>query len=186
MTRKTSRFSRLKVGIAAVAIGALLVVPSASADTDTATVEVTGEDLTESIGPAAFASTPFGTSDRDVLGDTAISVQDDRGTTGDWHTTLEATDLDDGDVETTETIPASGMIYLNESDVTGDDDGTVTHRDNVSGLEVEGGGVIADGAGAHGATGWTGNLSLTVPGSTLAGTYTGTLTFTAVEGPEPA
>ena len=32
--QKTSRFSKLKVGIAAVALGALLVVPSAGADTD--------------------------------------------------------------------------------------------------------------------------------------------------------
>lgn len=209
MTRKTSRISKLKVGLAAVALGALLVVPSAGAadvleSSDNMTFEVTGGDLTTSLiadgvngamtGDTAFTS-PSDYASETISGSLVLNVSDDRGSGAGWHVDLTATQFEDPDTEPTtrhtHTIPASAF-WVNSAAaptlaVAGGQDpsgiGSFGAGDNTNDLATTGVTVInAPVDQGMGSYDQAIGVSLDMPSNVYAGAYASTVTATTTSG----
>jgi hypothetical protein len=184
--QKTSRFSKLKVGLAAVALGALLVVPSAGAenvfsDTENVDFTITGGDFTVGLSGGTMANIDTYGLDMDTTGSVDVDVTDLRGTDGNWTVSLQADNfqIDDGEA----TIPASGLSVSSAGTV----DFENGNGDNVTPAapgDLSNASPIGSGTNAHGAFSWTPLLALDVPDGTPAGTYSSVLTLTSDVSPE--
>ena len=175
MTRKTSRFSRLKVGIAAVAIGALLVVPSAGADTEDVTFNIEGGGFTMGLSNGLMDDVADYSLGMSTTGSVAVDVSDLRGEDGNWTVSLQASDFAQAGEGETPSTPASGLSVSSNGDVTGGGTGTVTPETPEDLSEAS---LLGTGSGAHGDHSWTPALALDIADGTPAGTYTSTLTVT--------
>lgn len=193
-TRKTSRFSKLKVGLAAVALGALLVVPSASADDQAVTFDVAGTPLSQALtqntamSEVTYSTEAAGTS----IGQLNASVTDERGTETGWTASVAVADF----TNLGETIAAD------EFTLTGNDTIVVTNGATATDLTLKGTSTaiaftapatavaIASAAEADGTNGggigtfdWTIDTALNVPAAQKEGSYSSTVTLTTADTP---
>lgn len=187
-TRKSTRFSRLKVGIAAVAIGALLVVPGASADTNDMGVTITGGVLSNTLGTTtALTALGYSHTAQPTSGVLAVGVDDARGTDDGWTATLATTDF----VSTGDSldIPAANFEITGQGTVT-DNSGLgnsadVSQPSSATPASIATATQIASAAagGGSGNFSWNSNMTLNVPAGQHADTYTGTITLTTATAP---
>ncbi|TVR69173.1 MAG: hypothetical protein EA415_14690 [Sphaerobacteraceae bacterium] len=179
--QKTSRVSRLKVGIAAVAIGALLVVPSASADTEVVDFNIAGGVLSMELREAGLGDIEDYGLDMFTTGSVDVEVSDLRGTDGNWSVSLEADDFErtggDGSISAGD-FSVSDADTIDESN--GIDGGTVESHDP---QDLSSASLLGTGSGAHGVYTWSPALHLDVADGTPAGEYTSTLTITETAAP---
>jgi hypothetical protein len=181
--QKTSRISKLKVALATLAIGALLVVPGASADTEDVTFDIAGGDFTMGLSQGSMADIGTYGLNMETTGSVDVDVSDLRGTDGDWMVSLQADPFVETGEGETGTIPASGLSVSDAGTV----DITNGNGDNVVPAapgDLSTAAAIGTGTDAHGAFSWTPLLALDVPDGTPAGTYASTLTLTSDVAPE--
>jgi hypothetical protein len=172
--QKTSRFSKLKVGIAAVALGALLVVPSASADTEPVSFEISGGAFTIGLSEGSMAAVPTYGMNMSTTGSIAVEVSDMRGTDGNWDASLAVANFTS---PTTDEIPAANMDVTGNSVV--DSSGGVGEPVTTTAIDLSTAKQIASAIGATGVHTWTSDLGLDIPDGTKAGVYSSTLTLTS-------
>jgi hypothetical protein len=185
MTQTKPRVAKWKAGLAALALGALLVIPAGAqeqlSDTGDVSFEVEAGYLTVGLVDGSLAAVPFSVGEESTTGSIGVEVTDERGGNGEWDVLLQAGPFV-GD-ETEDVIPASALSYTgysNENETNGTE-GAVDY----SGVEgtLDDSVEIASGVEAHGAYTWDAELSLDVPGSTLADTYHSELTLTEAQAP---
>jgi hypothetical protein len=186
--QKTSRFSKLKVGLAAVALGALLVVPAGAQDTEDMSVTITGGTLDVTLTEeAGLTGVNYSHTAQDTQGAVTVGVNDARGTEDGWGVTLEA-EAFVGEVETN-TIAASNFQITGQGSVTDasglNNEGDVSQVEFTEPSDLETAVPIASAAsgGGSGDFSWVSNLNLDVPAGQNADTYTSTLTLTSTEAP---
>lgn len=182
----------LRKSIVAIAAAALVLAGSATAtlaattDTNTATVTIiaTTDVLAVTVSSASFGSHPYNLAPQTVTGNLKITAYDNRGTGAGWRVNLRASNF--SSLSTVSTIPVGNLSLIA---------GTIAPVGTVFGLE----GVTKSDASPVNATGTQVlradlgagmgtfelpmSASLLVPGGTLVGTYTSTVTVDIVSGP---
>ena len=188
-TRKTSRFSKLKVGIAAVAIGALLVVPVGASDRDEdMSVTVEGGDYALALTSVAGQQLNHGNAltydpgDQNVTGELNLDVTDYTGSGGNWEIWMQASDFaapDAGPTFGAENLQISSFAEVNVTD--GDSTGLTTSGTGLGLDQAQN--IITANEYAGGQFDYNINFGLTVPGGTEPSTYTSTVTVDSTEAP---
>jgi hypothetical protein len=180
MTQTKTRVGKWKAGLAALALGALLVIPAGAQEQhDQAEVNFTleGGDFAASITDASMTDATFAATDMSTTGEVGISVEDLRGGDGNWTVSLQADPFEQ--TEGTGLIDAENL----SAEAGSDEDGTGLNGDaNVSYSAAENlssESEIASGTNAHGTVSWTNALNLNIPEATQAGEYSSTLTLTS-------
>jgi hypothetical protein len=181
MEQTKTRVSKWKIGLATVAIGALLVVPSAGADTEDVTFDIAGGDFAMGLSGGTMESIDTYALDMSTTGSVNVEVSDLRGEDGNWGVSLQASDFEQTDGEGS--TPASGLSVSAAGDVD-DSDGIEGAVNSLAPGDLSSASPLATGTGAHGAYTWTPLLALEVDDGTPAGTYTSTLTITSDHAPE--
>jgi hypothetical protein len=191
MTQKTSRFSKLKVGIAAVALSALLVVPAGATDRS--------EDVSIEIAPGAFElaltevealnngeAITYDPVDQQVNGALNLDVTDYSGSGEAWDITMVASsfqpdgwDQNDPEIDASNLEIASfGGFNLTHGATTG-----LTTGGAEQGLNEARTIVSASSDYAGGQFDVDINLELNVPGGTPPDTYESTITVDSANAP---
>lgn len=179
---------RLAVVTATAAMALTLVAPAAAVDTVDTTV--TGGSRTASIADLTLPGLNYSHSDQTTGGTMQLSVNDETGTGDGWNVTVLAGDFAYTGDNAGSAIPAANfnldsiadpvLVSGQAIDPTG---GPLADSANVGTLDSARKVIHAD--AGYGSGSYTQDLpvTLTVPGETLAGAYTSTLTVTNAAGP---
>ena len=186
MTEKKTRMSKWKIGLATLAIGALMVVPVGAEDindTTQADLEIASGDFDVTLENASLDPITEYALGMETTGDVDVTVEDYRGGDGNWTVDLTASDFQIG--EEGATISNENFLVTGSSPV--DDqggDGTVTPfsgEDASLDAQVQ----VGEGNDAHGTFQWSPDLLVDVPNGAEAGEYSSTMTLTSNVAPEP-
>jgi hypothetical protein len=184
MTQTKPRVAKWKAGLAALALGALLVVPSAGAEdgTEDSTeidFSITGGSFTAALSDGEMANVNDYSLEMSTTGSVNVAVEDLRGGDGNWTVSLEADPFVHSEGSGTGEITADNLSAAEPVDP---DDSGLNSDANMSyfeALDLSSASEIAAGANAHGTVSWTNDLTLDIPEATQAGEYTSTLYLTS-------
>lgn len=193
MTQRIERWMRL---IAALGLAGLLTlavgVPIMAQDGGFTVGIAAANELTAFIDNATLGSVPYSMSTQSSSGTLLLTVDDQRGTSAGWTVTVQVSDLVYSGTATGVNIPASSFAITNVGPPQWVSGGVID--------EVGGGPRVPaanstgslstprnplEAANGYGGGKYTQNLAvmLTVPGGSLVGTYTGTMTVTTSAAP---
>lgn len=180
------------VGVILAAVGLLALAVPAAADSTTATLNVTGGSLTETApttGPSA--SVTLDGTDQTTSYSMAVGVSDLRGTGAGWNLQVTSTQFSTGG--TTPTTLAAGASTVSGVVSACKSGGTCVAPTNsvTYPLAVPAGATAPTPVKLFNAAAATGlgrftvtpTVQVAVPATTLAGTYTSTITLSIVSGP---
>jgi hypothetical protein len=176
------RFSRL-LPLALLVATALVVVTAAAAGTITTTATITGTaGLSLNLPANPSISDTLDGTDQTVTYGPVLGVVDARGTGAGWNVTISATNFSDGAGHSLApgTVTAAAQACHAAS--------TCTAATNSITYPLTIGGTAAKAFNAAVATGLgkvdvTPTVSVSIPGTTFAGTYTSTVTLAVATGP---
>ena len=185
MFSNTFKVSRLKVAIATVAFGALLVIPAAASDSEMG-VTVTGGSLTNSLSTTEdLPGVNYSFDPQSTSGVLTVGVQDTTGSDNGWTASLTSGDfVSTGDAPD---IAASNLEITGQGEVTDhsglNNSGDVSPVDFTTPANIATETQIASAAvgGGAGDFSWDANMTLNIPAGQQADTYTGTITLTTAQ-----
>ena len=182
-------------------VGALMLVGGTAAttlaqavptDTGNATVSITSDAtvnyLAVSISDASFTPKPYSFTDQSTSGALTVTVTDTRGTAAGWNVNLDATDFGSGggsfsisNLSLTAGAVAGALFQDATASALGitASNASPVKKTGVSTTKVLSA-AVASGAGLFNLP-MTGSLN--IPGGTLVGTYTSTVTVSIASGP---
>lgn len=167
---------------AGVALSFAIAIP-AHAD-NTVSVTITGGSRSASIADATLGSVNYSHSDQTTTGTLTLTVDDSSGSDQGWNVTVQADNFANGSYS----IPAGNFsitTYGSVTKIAGQDiDVTNGPLTNATGTLDAARKVLYANAGfGKGEYTLPIDVQLTIPGTTVAGTYTSTLTVTISAGP---
>lgn len=187
-----SRLDRSRRMVIGVLLGTLVSLTAASIATGSnAALTITGGARTVSLSDLTFPSVSYSNEDQTTSGTLTLNVADESGTGEGWNVTLQASDLaytgalngDDipaGNLEVTSANPPS---WESGQELDGGNGPTVPASGAIGSLDVPRKVLHAQPGFGMGAYSQTLNVGLKVPGASVVGTYSATLTVTINAGP---
>lgn len=175
---------RTLIAASFLAIGISLPAWAQTTDTGSATVEIVAPDtgtVSATISDVNFGQLTYSFEDQTATGTVTITATDDRGTAGGWNLTLQGTDFNNGG---TETFAITNLNLTAGTVTTTGGNGTAPVASANTPVTTTAAAALTAAPGTgDGSYSNAKDATLTVPGGTLVGTYTSTLTVEITEAP---
>lgn len=179
MLRNTKRIGLMFI-LALVPLALITPVFAASSDAD---VGVSGGTRSVSLGSLSFGQINYSHDNQTKTSSVNLTVDDSTGSDLGWNVTVQATDFTDGD----RVIPASNFVISSAGKPAASSGqaigGSGPFAGETGSLDSPRKVLLAEPGAGKGTYNQTLNLKLTIPGQSLAGSYSSSLTATISAGP---
>ena len=169
--------------VAAVGICTALAATAAIAQTSDVTQSVTAGTLDASIGDLNLDAAAYSHSNQDSAGALALNVNDTSGTGDGWNVTVQTGDFAHSGSEAVIGADNFALTTANAPVVVDGQEGGLTPLADGGSLDQARAVLVAAEGSGMGEYEQALDVTLNVPGQSLAGTYTGVVTTTVTSGP---